>query len=261
MSKFAKSDRASGEMSNPTSPGCARLARAARAMKRPVAVLLVASQLAGCATEGRQGPASEPGPESQRSAAGTIASAAGGGALFGVLLTGEMMSDCHGDGCALGLLLGALLIPVGAVIGAGVGVAQVAIQSERDEAKERESEIRSGEGCPDGRAAEWLRECSAVQGSIPPAFSPSPDRWQSVPNPQHQAWFDECGAAFERKLDARKRRLVPEICRSEPVPTLKRVECLQKSAAAEQQERLDRAFFAAQRSRSQGQAPFGHCAL
>jgi hypothetical protein len=234
---------------------------ASQAVRRPLCMVLVAAQLAGCASGGQREFASDSEPQSESSAAGTIASHAGGGALFGAAMTGEMMRDCSGDGCGFVLAVGLLLIPVLAVVGAGVGVAKVAIRNEREEVAAREQEIWSSDACPDPRAAEWLRDCGRTQGAIPPAFLPSPDRSEPVRNPQFQAWFDECGTAVERKFESRTRRLVPEVCRRDPVPTPDRVVCMQKVAAAEQEERLDRALFSAQRSKFEDDAAVGRCSL
>jgi hypothetical protein len=231
---------------------------AAHALRRLMCALLIAGQLAGCASTADEGFASEPEPESESSAAVTIASAAGGGALVGLAAAGGIMSDCSGDGCAYLLGFALLLIPVAAVIGAGIGVAEAALDNEREALTAKEKDIRSGGACPDPRAAEWLDGCNTAQGPMPPAFSPSPDRSEAVPNAKFHAWFDACGAAVEQQLQARIRTVVPQVCRRDPVPTPDRVLCMQRSAAAEQEARLDRLLFAAQKSKFE-RAAFGQC--
>ena len=227
-------------------PGEDCILEPARQVRRSLACLLVAAQLAGCATGERQELSARPEPESQRSAAGTIASYAGGGALLGTALTAEMMSDCQGDGCAFALLLGLFLIPIGAVIGAGVGVLEVVLQEE-----EGEGDPAAGgeEGCSDPQAAEWLRACAKDQGPPPPALVPSPDRGQAQPNAQFQSWLDGCGVSMERQLDVRRRTLVPAACRSRPVASWAQVQCLEREAAAEEEARRARSIFAAERAR------------
>jgi hypothetical protein len=235
---------------------------AAYALRRPLCALLIAGQLAGCASTADEGFASQPGPEpeSKSSAAVTIASAAGAGALVGLAATGEIMSGCSGDGCAYLLGFALLLIPVAAVIGAGIGVAKAALDNEREDLAAKDNYIRSGGPCPDPRAAKWLEDCSTAQGLMPPPFLPSPDRSEAVPNAKFHAWFDACGIAVEQQLQTRIRRVVPQVCRRDPVPTPDRVLCMQRSAAAEQEARLDRLLFAAQRAKLE-HAASGQCSL
>ncbi|MDF2765279.1 MAG: hypothetical protein K0S81_2273 [Rhodospirillales bacterium] len=224
-------------------------------MRRPISALLVLSLVAACASGQGRGAAPASEQEQEESALGTIASHAGGGALFGTALAAGMMQDCQGEGCAVGLLIGVMLIPVGAVIGAGVGLAKVAIANERDKAP---AESPGEDACSDPAAADWLRECRQDQGAVPPVFSPSPDRSQAQRNPQFDAWFDGCAALLERRLDAQERRLVPAMCRSESVPSWWRTECRQKSAAAEEEARRARLLLDAERSRLERA---GHCSL
>lgn len=234
----------------------------ARAVKRPVAVMLVAVQLAGCASTAKEeGFASHPEPERESSAAATIASAAGGGALVGLAMAGELISSCSGDGCGYVAGFALLLIPVAAVIGAGVGVVAAAIDHEDKKVTAKENAIRSGADCPDPGAVEWLQECRLAQGPMPPAFSPPADGSQAQPDPRFASWFDTCGASLERKLEARTRRLVPQVCRRDPVPTPDRVQCMQRSAAAEQQAELDRLLLAAQREKFERDATVGRCSF
>jgi hypothetical protein len=238
----------------------AGLGRAAHALRRPLCVLLIAGQLAACASSPQEGFASEPDheEESDRSAVGTVAMGAGGGAIVGAAMAGEVMSGCSGDGCAYLLGAALLLIPVVAVIGAGIGLAEVAFGDDDEDDAATEAGKWSGSGCPDPRATEWLRECRDAQGPLPAAFSPSPDRSEAVPNAEFHAWFDACGAALDRSLEARTRTLVPQVCRRDPIPTPDRVLCLQKSAAAEEEARQARLLFAAQRQAFEREA---HCSL
>jgi hypothetical protein len=239
----------------------AEIRPAIHAIRRPLCALLIAGQLAGCASTAEDGFSSEPEPEAESglSALGTIAGAAGGGAIVGAAMAGEVMSGCSGDGCAYLLGAALLLIPIAAVIGAGIGLAEVAFSDDDDEDAAATNEaILSGSGCPDPRAAEWLRECRDAQGPLPAAFSPSPDRTEAVPNPEFHTWFDACGVALEQTLEARARTLVPQACRRDPIPTPDRVLCMQKSAAAEEEAQEARRLLAAQRAAFERE---GHCSL
>lgn len=250
------SDRAFGHGNR--TPGGNSVSAASRTMRRPISALLALSLVTGCASGQERGGAPAPEQEQEESALGTIASHAGGGALFGTALAAGLMEDCQGDGCAVGLLIGVMLIPVGAVIGAGVGLAKVAIANERDEAP---AESPEEDVCSDPAAAEWLNECRQTQGSVPPVFLSSPDRPQGHRNPQFDAWFEGCAVVLERRLDAQERRLVPAMCRSESVPSWRRTECRQKSAAAEEEARRARLLLEAERSRLERADPFGRCSL
>jgi hypothetical protein len=232
----------------------------AHAIRRPLCALLIAGQLAGCASTAEEGFASEPEheAESNLSAVGTVAMGAGGGAIVGAAMAGVVMSGCSGDGCAYLLGAALLLIPVVAVIGAGIGLAEVAFGDDDEDDAATEAGKWSGSGCPDPRATEWLRECRDAQGPLPAAFSPSPDRSEAVPNTKFHAWFDACGAALDRTLEARIRTLVPQACRRNPIPTPDRVLCMQKSAAAEEEARQARLLFAAQWQAFEREA---HCSL
>ena len=139
----------------------------AHAIRRPLCALLIAGQLAGCASTAEEGFASEPEheAESDLSAVGTVAMGAGGGAIVGAAMAGEVMSGCSGDGCAYLLGAALLLIPVVAVIGAGIGLAEVAFGDDDEDDAATEAGEWSGSGCPDPRATEWLRECQDAQRS------------------------------------------------------------------------------------------------
>lgn len=230
-------------------------------MRLRFAVVGITFLLCDCRTPTPEISASKPDTKSsEHSAVGTIASNAGAGAFYATEFTVMAGADCHDSLCAaFSLLMGAILIPAGTLVGAGVGVIKAVAENESNKNAEWENAVSGS--CPDPRVADWRRECQKLQGPIPDAPTPVTEgsNGQTRPNSALDAWFDACGAALKRKWDSIEHTRVPEICRSGQVPSWSRVECLQKSAAVKKDRELNLARFEFERSRLERGTPFKDC--
>ncbi len=190
---------------------------------------------------------------------GSVASDVGKGAFFGALAPFRLIEGCSGDGdgCAYALLLSVVLVPIGAVIGAGAGLAHGLSDRRSGRTAAALTGGSTADVCPDRRVSDWLGECRKAWGPMPPAsIAPSDASDESTqPNPEFQTWFDACEAMLERKWDSIARTRVPAQCQADDVPSSMRVKCLQSTAGAKQHRRVARELLQAERAKLETGAP------
>ncbi|MGH6890627.1 MAG: hypothetical protein ACREEP_00045 [Dongiaceae bacterium] len=172
------------------------------------------------------------------------------------------MEGCgSGESCALALVFSVALIPVGAVIGAGVGLAQ----GLSDHGSGRTAAALTGGSsagvCPDRRVSDWLGECRKARGPMPLASIAPSDASDAgtQPNPEFQTWFDACEAMLERKWDSIARTRVPARCQADDVPSWIRVNCLQSTAEVKKDRRIALELLQTERAKFETGTQLGSC--
>ena len=222
---------------------------------RLLAALLIVV-LCACASE-RTASASRPVPEEEVaqegstfwSDLGAVAAYTGTGALAGLAigLAATSGNSCSDADCLALLAFGFAMAPVGAVIGAGVGIVEVV--REHRKANQAAAAARAPEPCPDSRAQGWLSRCEAEQGPISSAADAA----------QLEGWFASCETMVAREFEAVRISELPAECRSNSVPQWMELDCKRKAALIEQRRAEAVRFLQSERRKRQGSPEFAHC--
>jgi hypothetical protein len=221
---------------------------------RLLAALLIVL-LCACASE-RNPSASRPVPEEEVaqgptfwSDLGAVAAYTGTGALAGLVvgLAATSGNSCSDADCLTLLAFGVAMAPVGAVIGAGVGIVEVVREHRR--ANQAAAAARAPEPCPDSRAQGWLSRCEAEQGPISSAADAA----------QLEGWFASCETMVAREFEAVRISELPAECRSNPVPQWMELDCKRKASLIEQRRAEAVRFLQSERRKRQGSPEFAHC--